>query len=212
MSIIVDFTTQADTDAEISCMLIKFAHDLAWTVATSALGYGLGAIPSGAGAMIVEGTKVTTEPGNKALQGFHQYNNILTAISLINGVAGMKVAIENMRWEDDWYGSWAGQQQKESHLIMNQQYLNGLCAEIGGDMPNQNLERTTKMNKHVANAFMENRAILEKTMKAVTNGDALKLNATYTALYLQHEEMFNAVQRFKSGHSEYERYVDPASP
>ena len=73
-------------------------------------------------------------------------------------------------------------------------------------MPNQNWERATKMASYVSKAFMDMRAVLERLMKAVTNGNALQKGVSYFSLYLEHDEMFNAVQRLKQGNSVYEKY------
>ncbi|KAH9223991.1 hypothetical protein DL95DRAFT_378887, partial [Leptodontidium sp. 2 PMI_412] len=60
------------------------------------------------------------------------------------------------------------------------------------------------MASHVSKAFMDMRAVLERLMKALSNGNALEMEASYLALYLDHDEMFGALQRLKQGHSIYE--------
>ncbi|KAL5327226.1 hypothetical protein ACEPPN_004918 [Leptodophora sp. 'Broadleaf-Isolate-01'] len=205
MSIITDFTTQASTESEIACMLIKFAYELSFQIAQTALGFGLGAIPNGAGEYILAGEKIAKAGENKQQQDFAANNHFIgTGIGLIKQVAEMQMMFEGMRWTDDWYGDWAEKGQNNYHLVMAQAYIGGLCAEVGGGMQNQNWERATKMASHVSKAFMDMRAVLERLMKALSNGNALEMEASYLALYLDHDEMFGALQRLKQGHSIYE--------
>lgn len=207
MSIISDFTTQASTESEIACMLINFVYEMAFQVVQTALSFGIGAVPGGAGELAIEAEKIVRVGENKKQKDFHANSHwIWTGIELIHRVARMEMEIDGMKWTDEWYGANSEMEQRNYQLVMGQAYVGGLCAEVGGNMPNQNWERATKMASYVSKAFMDMRAVLERLMKAVTNGNALQKGVSYFSLYLEHDEMFNAVQRLKQGNSVYEKY------
>lgn len=209
MSIISDFTTQISTESEIACMLIKFAYEMAFQIAQTALGFGLGAVPSGAGEYVLAGEKIAKVGENAKLQKFNTYNPFIgIGVGLVKQVAEMEMAIEGMKWTDDWYANWDEKRENNYQLVMEQAYVGGICAEVGGDMPNQNWERATKMASYVSKAFMDMRAVLERLMKALSNGNALEMEGSYLALYLDHDEMSASLQRLKKGHSAYERFVN----
>ncbi|KAK0106583.1 hypothetical protein ONS96_004204 [Cadophora gregata f. sp. sojae] len=205
MSLITDFTTQSSTDSEIACALIKFGYEMGFQIAQTALSFGLGSIPSGAGEYVLAGDKIVKAGQNKKQQEFAANSHwIWTGLDLVHKVAQMEMAFEGMKWTDDWYGANAEMETKNYHLVMAQAYVGGLCAEVGGDMPNQNWERATKMASYASKGFMDMRAILERLMKTLSKGNGLKNGISYLSLYLEHDEMFKAVQRLKQGHSVYE--------
>ncbi|KAL2074182.1 hypothetical protein VTL71DRAFT_7960 [Oculimacula yallundae] len=205
MAIISDFTTQSSTESEVACMMAKLGYDIAFTFAETALAFGLGAVPSGTAQIVLDGKKVIETVTNKHLKGFNNYNGLIhTGISLVKDVSGTTIEIKQKQLDEEWEDDWAEKGRSNYHLVMPQAYLSGICADVGGDMPNQNWERATKMASYVSKSFMDMRVVLEKLTKALSNGNVLEMGASPLALYLHNGEMFEAVQQLKQSQSAYE--------
>jgi hypothetical protein len=179
-TIIQDFTTQADVDSEKLCLFIKGIVDWASKLVQNMNSLGWGFIPK-------------TDNGDPKFPNLGGVVN--SALDLVEMMGRLGADLNMMDAQETWKNTQS--QHAEGELIMDQSYVDGICGAIGGEMKNENLERTTQMLMHIKKIFEDVRRNLEKSLTETMKGDLSRGSPSRLAYYMGNFELIDIHNRLK---------------
>ena len=192
-TIVERYTTQPDVSAEKQCFFAKKFHIFLTSLLGNVNSFGFNVITS---------SQVDVP---KQMQGMPNPAPVLNSLFI-----DLPVLIQQVfaKWQEmDDYEKWKDTEHPpNSGLRMDQQYLKGLCAKFGGDMPDENFHRTTQLWKHMSVVFNDMHTALDQVHKMLMNGGLSQEQSLLAQLMASPKEA-KAIENLSHNEDAYKRSV-----
>lgn len=166
---VVDFTTQANNDADKLCSLIKKIVDFTSKLIQNMNSFGWGLLPGASGGQSsASGDSGGQDSGGGGTQLPSLSSSIDSGLDLIESLTRHLAESADMDAEEKWHNT--RNNDTNGELRMDQSYATGIYGSFGGDRKNENLNRGTQMLNWIQDSCREMKRHLDKSLAEIMKG------------------------------------------
>jgi hypothetical protein len=189
------FSTQPDIDAEKLCELTKKMVDWCVALVQNMIGLGMNFAPKSQG-----NSASAAAPGPAAV--FGAVNSAIEAIWM-----GVKVGIAHEKMDAQAKWGEAIKADVDGDLRVDQTYTDGICGASGGEMKNENFERSSQMLNYTQHIFNGMRKAVENEMTAIIKGDLPGRQPSKLKYYMGNPDLFEVYHGLADDYTSSTAYV-----